>query len=177
MKATGIFRRIDELGRIVIPKEIRKNLKIREGDNIEIYINDKEEVFLRKYSSLKNIKDFAQRFTDSISTLLKTNVIVTDKDHIIAVSGNLKKEYIEKDISNEMLSFIERRVPILENHQKKIQIVNNMEIDATYVIEPIIVEGDTIGLFIIVSLENNVGEMEEKIAKIGSGFFQKYLEE
>jgi len=177
MKATGIFRRIDELGRIVIPKEIRKNLKIREGDNIEIYINDKEEVILRKYSSLKNIKDFAQRFTDSISTLLKTNVIVTDKDHIIAVSGNLKKEYIEKDISNEMLSFIERRVPILENYQKKIQIVNNMEIDATYVIEPIIVEGDAIGLFIIVSLENNVGEMEEKIAKIGSGFFQKYLEE
>lgn len=177
MKATGIFRRIDELGRIVIPKEIRKNLKIREGDNIEIYINDKEEMILRKYSSLKNIKDFAQRFTDSISTLLKTNVIVTDKDYIIAVSGNLKKEYIEKDISNEMLSFIERRVPILENHQKKIQIVNNMEIDATYIIEPIIVEGDAIGLFIIVSEQNNVGEMEEKIAKIGSGFFQKYLEE
>lgn len=177
MKATGIFRRIDELGRIVIPKEIRKNLKIREGDNIEIYINDKEEILLRKYSSLKNIKDFAQRFTDSISNLLKTNVIVTDKDHIIAASGNLKKEYIEKDISNEMLSFIERRVPILENHQKKIQIVNNIDIDATYIIEPIIVEGDAIGLFIIVSLESNVGEMEEKIAKIGSGFFQKYLEE
>lgn len=177
MKATGIFRRIDELGRIVIPKEIRKNLKIREGDNIEIYINDQEEILLRKYSSLKNIKDFAQRFTDSISTLLKTNVIVTDKDHIIAASGSLKKDYMEKEISSDMLSFIERRVPILENHKKSIQIIKNLEIDATYIIEPIIVEGDAIGLFIIVSEQDVIGEMEEKIAKIGSGFFQKYLEE
>lgn len=177
MKATGIFRRIDELGRIVIPKEIRKNLKIREGDNIEIYINDEEEIILRKYSSLKNVKDFAQRFTDSISSLLKTNVFITDKDHIIAASGNLKKFYIDKDLSPDLLSYIERRISILENHNKKISIVLDFPIDATYCIEPIIVNGDAIGLFIILSDENIVGSIDEKIAKIGSGFFQKYLEE
>ena len=177
MKATGIFRRIDELGRIVIPKEIRKNLKIREGDNIEIFVNDSEEVILRKYSSLKNIKDFAQRFTDSISSLLKENVFTTDKDHIISASGNLKKEVLEREISEELLSFIERRVPILENHKKKIQICENLELESTYIIEPIIVNGDAIGLFIILSQDNNVSDIEKTIGQIASGFFQKYLEE
>jgi len=177
MKATGIFRRIDELGRIVIPKEIRKNLKIREGDNIEIYINDNEEILLRKYSSLKNIKDFAQRFTDSISNLLKTNVFITDKDHIISASGNLKKDYINKNLSSYLISFIERRVSIFENHVKKISIISDVEIEGTYCIEPIIVSGDVIGLFIIMSPDKTVGSIEEQIAKIGSVFFQKYIEE
>lgn len=177
MKATGILRRIDELGRIVIPKEIRKNLKIREGDNIEIYITDREEILLKKYSSLKNIQDFAQRFTDSIYSLLKSNVFVTDKDHIIAMSGNLKKDYLKKEISDELLSFIERRNALLEKHKKKISVVKENDIEATYVIEPIIVSGDAIGLFVILSENEAVGETEEKIAQIATEFFTKYLEE
>lgn len=177
MKATGILRRIDELGRIVIPKEIRKNLRIREGDNIEIYITDKEEILLRKYSSLKNIQDFAQRFTDSIYALLKNNIIVTDKDHIIAMSGSLKKDYIGKEISEEMISFITRRNAILEKHNKKISVLQDSSIEATYVIEPIVVEGDAIGLFIIISEKEAVSETEEKIARIATEFFTKYLEE
>jgi AbrB family transcriptional regulator (stage V sporulation protein T) len=177
MKATGIFRRIDELGRIVIPKEIRKNLHIREGDNIEIFITDKEEIILKKYSSLKNIKDFAQRFTDSIYSLLKSNIIVTDKDHIIALSGELKKEYLEKEISEELLSFISRRNNILETHKKNLQILENNCIECTYVIEPICVEGDAIGLFIIFDTKNVVSETEKKIARIATEFFMKYLEE
>ncbi len=177
MKATGIFRRIDELGRIVIPKEIRKNLHIREGDSIEIFITEKEEIVLRKYSSLKNIKDFAQRFTDSIYSLLKSNILVTDKDHIIAASGDLKKEYLEKAISEELSSYISRRSNILEKHQKSINIVEEFGLECTYVIEPIFVEGDVIGLFIILSVEDSVSEMEEKIARIATEFFMKYLEE
>lgn len=176
MKATGIFRRIDELGRIVIPKEIRKNLKIREGDNIEIYISNQDEIILRKYSSLKNIKDFAQRFTDSIYSLLKNNIIVTDKDHIIAVSGNLKKIYIDKEISEEILSYIIRRNNILEKHKKNISIIKNEIIESTYIIEPIIVDGDVVGLFIILS-DGTVSETEQKIAQIAAEFFTKYLEE
>jgi AbrB family transcriptional regulator (stage V sporulation protein T) len=176
MKATGIFRRIDELGRIVIPKEIRKNLKIREGDNIEIYISNQEEIILRKYSSLKNIKDFAQRFTDSIYSLLKSNVIVTDKDHIIAISGNLKKMYLDKEISDELLSFIVRRNNILEKHKKNISIVKDIQIDCTYIIEPITVDGDVVGLFLILS-DDTVSETEQKIAQIAAEFFTKYLEE
>lgn len=177
MKATGIFRRIDELGRIVIPKEIRRNLHIREGDNIEIYINENEEIILRKYSSLKNIKDFAQRFTDSIYSLLKNNILVTDKDHIIAVSGEYKKEYLEKGISEELASFIERRNNILEKHKKQIHFIEDEVVECTYVIEPIYVEGDVVGLFVIFSTEDVVTETEQKIARIATEFFMKYLEE
>ncbi len=176
MKATGIFRRIDELGRIVIPKEIRKNLKIREGDNIEIYISNQDEIILRKYSSLKNIKDFAQRFTDSIYSLLKNNIIVTDKDHIIAISGNLKKNYLDKEISEEIISYIIRRNNILEKHKKNISIIKDESIESTYIIEPIIVDGDIVGLFIILS-DDIVTETEQKIAQIAADFFTKYLEE
>ncbi len=176
MKATGIFRRIDELGRIVIPKEIRKNLKIREGDNIEIYISNNEEIILRKYSSLKNIQDFAQRFTDSIYSLLKNNIIVTDKDHVIAISGNLKKNYIDKEISDELLSFIIRRNNLLEKHKKNIAIIKDETLECTYIIEPIVVDGDVVGLFVILS-EETVGETEQKIAQIATEFFSKYLEE
>ena len=74
MKATGVVRRIDELGRIVIPKEIRKTLRIKEGENLEIFIDDKENVVLKKYSLMNKIEDFAQNFTDSINSLLKHNI-------------------------------------------------------------------------------------------------------
>lgn len=177
MKATGIFRRIDELGRIVIPKEIRKNLHIREGDSIEIFITEKEEIVLRKYSSLKNIKDFAQRFTDSIHSLLKNNILVTDKDRVIAASGECKKEYLEEEISEEIEMFIHRRNAILEKHKKNISFLKEKPMECTYVIEPICVEGDVIGLFIIFSNEEAVAETEQKIARIATEFFMKYLEE
>lgn len=177
MKATGIFRRIDELGRIVIPKEIRKNLHIREGDSIEIFITEKEEIILRKYSSLKNIKDFAQRFTDSIYSLLKNNILVTDKEYIIAASGECKKEYLENEISDELETFIHRRGNILEKHEKTIAFLKEKPIECTYVIEPIYVEGEVIGLFIIFSHETPVTETEQKIARIATEFFMKYLEE
>ena len=177
MKATGIFRRIDELGRIVIPKEIRKNLHIREGDSIEIYITENEEIMLRKYSSLKNIKDFAQRFTDSIYSLLKNNILVTDKDHIIAASGECKKEYLEKKIDEEVTAFIERRNNILEKHKKDIHFLEDQKVECTYVIEPICVEGEVEGLFIIFSTGDPITETEQKIARIATEFFMKYLEE
>ena len=177
MKATGIFRRIDELGRIVIPKEIRKNLHIREGDSIEIYITENEEIMLRKYSSLKNIKDFAQRFTDSIYSLLKSNILVTDKDHIIAASGECKKDYLEKGIHEEVATFIAIRNNILEKHKKAIHFLEDKEVECTYVIEPICVEGEVEGLFIIFSTEDAITETEQKIARIATEFFMKYLEE
>ena len=100
-----------------------------------------------------------------------------DKDHIISASGNLKKDYINKNLSSYLISFIERRVSIFENHVKKISIISDVEIEGTYCIEPIIVSGDVIGLFIIMSPDKTVGSIEEQIAKIGSVFFQKYIEE
>lgn len=177
MKATGVLRRIDELGRIVIPKEIRRNLKIREGDSIEIYITNDDEILLKKYSSLKKISDFAQRFTDSIYTLLKNSIIVTDKDHILAISGNLKKDYAGKEISEELSLLMNRRVSLYEKHKKTISIIEDSPIEASYVIESIVTNGDVAGLFIILSEEENITEIEEKVARIAAEFFMKYLEE
>ena len=120
MKATGIIRRIDELGRIVIPKEIRKKLKINEGENIEIYIDEEEKIILKKYSNIKSIKDFVQTFIESIYTSYKYNIIITDTDKVIAVVGNDKKNVINKEISNDLIKCIKDRKTIINKNLLKI---------------------------------------------------------
>lgn len=177
MKATGVVRRIDELGRIVIPKEIRKNLRLREGENIEIYVDKEENIVLKKYSIVKKLGDFAQDFADSIYAFLKHNIIITDNDTIIAASGDLKKEYLGKPISENLIFSIKRRENILEKHNKKIKIIDDNELNGTYVINSILVNGDVVGLVIIFSLKDNISEVEERVAGIASQFLAKYIEE
>ncbi len=177
MKATGVVRRIDELGRIVIPKEIRKTMRLREGEKIEIYITEKEEILLKKFSTLKNISDFAQNFADSINSFTKYNIIITDTDSIIALSGPLKKEYLNKNISEELVFAIKRRQNILEKHRKPIKLIDEKEVEGTYVMNSIIVNGDVAGLVIIFTEEGIIKDTDEKIAQIASQFFTKYLEE
>lgn len=177
MKATGVVRRIDELGRIVIPKEIRKTLRIHEGENVEIYIDDKENIVLKKYSVMKKLGDFAQSFTDSIYSFLKHTIIITDTDHIIAVSGELKKEYLNSGISENLLTSIQRRENILEKHEKALKIKSDEEIECTYVMNSIVCHGDAVGLVIILSQTDQITEIEEKIAQIAAQFLSKYLEE
>ena len=92
MKATGIIRRIDDLGRVVIPKEIRKNLRIKEGDNLEIFVVN-EDIILKKYSMMNKINDLAQELTDAIYTFMKHSIFITDTDQVVAASGPLKKKY------------------------------------------------------------------------------------
>lgn len=177
MKATGVVRRIDELGRIVIPKEIRKTLRIHEGENVEIYIDEKENIVLRKYSVMKKLGDFAQSFTDSIYSFLKRNIIITDTDHVIAVSGDLKKEYLNSSISDTLLASIQRRENILEKHEKTLKIKSDQEIECTYVMNSILCQGDAVGLVIILSQTEKITEIEEKIVQIAAQFLSKYLEE
>ena len=101
LSTTGIIRRIDELGRIVIPKEIRKNLRIKNGDNLEILV-DGENITLKKYSQIENLENIANMYAESFYQVLKYNVIVTDTDKIVAVGGNLKKKYLNNGISEEI---------------------------------------------------------------------------
>ena len=108
MSTTGIIRRIDELGRIVIPKEIRKNLRIKNGDNLEILV-DGENIILKKYSHIDNLESIASMYAESFYQVLKYNIIVTDTDKIVAVGGNLKKKYLDSGISEEVERMIERR--------------------------------------------------------------------
>lgn len=177
MKATGVVRRIDELGRIVIPKEIRRTLRIHEGENIEIYIDEAENIVLKKYSVMKKLGDFAQSFTDSIYSFLKHTIIITDTDRIIAVSGDLKKEYLNNTISDDLLASIQRRENILEKHEKILKIKADEGLECTYVMNSIVCHGDAVGLVIILSETEKITEIEEKIAQIAAQFLSKYLEE
>ncbi len=176
MKTTGMIRRIDELGRLVIPKEIRKSMRLLEGENVEIFVQG-DQLILKKYSLVKRISDFAQYFTDSIYSFLKENIIITDTDSVIAASGPYKKEFLNQYLSDAMLTSIKRHENILEKHKKILEIVSNKKIECTYILKPIFVRGDMMGFVIIFSQINRLSEVEEKVANIAAEFFMKYLEE
>ena len=177
MKSTGIIRRIDDLGRIVIPKEIRKNLRIKEGDNLEIFVNN-EEVILKKYSMMNKINDLASELTDSIYTFMKHSIFITDTDQVIAGSGPLKKNYINKNISEFIVESIKRRDKMLQNHFKELSFVKNEEdLTCSYVMSTILVNGEAIGMILIISEEEKLGEIEMQMASIASSFMTKYLEQ
>ena len=171
MKATGIIRRIDDLGRIVIPKEIRKKLKINDGENIEIYISD-EKIILQKYSNIKNIKDIAQNLTDSIYSILKDDVIITDTEMVISASGKYRKNLINKKISNELINMMNKKDNNIHNN---INIVNDIEIAENFKINVITENGDIKGSIILIS--NNITKEKEQIININTTFLNKYLEE
>lgn len=177
MKATGVVRRIDELGRVVIPKEIRKNLRIREGENMEIYVDANENIVLKKFSLMKKLGDFAQNFTDSIYSFLKHNILITDTDHILAASGPLKKELLGKPLSEQLLSSIMRRDHVLEKHEKDLSLTPEITITGTYIIYSILCNGDVAGLVLLFSETEGLTEIEEKVTQIAAQFLTKYLEE
>ena len=177
MKATGVVRRIDELGRIVIPKEIRKTLRIHEGENLEIFIDNQDNIVLKKYSALNRIEDLAQSYVDSVYAYMKHNILITDTDNIIAMSGPLKKEYLDKPISENLRNSIERRETMLEKHQKEIHLTDDTVINGTYAFSTIVCNGDAIGLVMILSTEENVTDLEERTVQIASQFLSKHLED
>lgn len=177
MKATGIIRRIDELGRIVIPKEIRKTLRIKEGESLEIYVDNSDNIILKKYSLMKKMEDFAQDFTDSIHSFIKHNVLICDNDTILAISGSLKKEYNQKEISEEMETKIKRRENMIEKHTKKISITDQKDIEGTFAVSPIIVNGDTAGLVMVISENEPVDDIDFKIVQIAAKFLETHLQE
>lgn len=176
MKATGIVRRIDELGRIVIPKEIRKTLRLREGENLEIYTDSDNKIILKKYSLMNKLEDFAQIFTDSIYTYIKENIIITDTDKIIAASGSLKKELLGKEISEQLENYIVRRDSMLESFQKEIKIIGEETVTGSYAFSTIVASGDAVGLVFIFSEEERLSEIEKKITEIAANFLAKHLE-
>ena len=165
MKTTGIIRRIDDLGRIVIPKELRKNLHIKNGDTLEIFV-DSEGIVLKKYSPIESVEDVAIKYADSFNQVLKHNIIVTDKDKVIAVSGVLKKNYLGKCISEFVERGIERRDSFVERQKKSFSFINGVEDVGYYSFSSIVCDGDTLGSVIIVSLDKPILEFEEKMAII-----------
>ena len=183
MKATGVVRRIDDLGRIVIPKEIRKVLRIKEGDPIEIFTGREGELILKKYSPIGELSEFA---TDYAETLAKTTghiACITDKDSVIAVSGGARKEYLEQSISKELEQLMDDKEIYTSNQNNDISlpITKNDNQERKFnsqVIYPIISQGDVIGSVILLSKEQNkkMNETEVKVAQSAAGFLSSQME-
>lgn len=183
MKATGIVRRIDDLGRVVIPKEIRRTLRIREGDPLEIFTDREGGVILKKYSPIGDLSEFSKGYTDSLQQTIGNIVMICDKDSIISISGSPKKEYLEKKISYDLEKIIEERKAVyFEDDSKVVPIYDDEDVEEKYsaqVISPIIAEGDTVGAVIIASKEGGkkFDELEMKLAETASSFLGKQMEE
>ena len=182
MKATGVVRRIDDLGRIVIPKEIRRTLRIKEGDPIEIFTDKEGEVILKKYSPIGELSEFATGYAETLAKTTGHIACITDKDSVIAVSGGSKKEFLEKAISPELEKLIENKeiYTSKDNNEKCLPITKNSttNLNNSQVIYPIISDGDVIGSIVLLSkgAQTKMGESELKVAQSAAGFLSSQME-
>lgn len=182
MKATGIVRRIDDLGRVVIPKEIRKTLRIREGDPLEIFTDRDGEVILKKYSPIEELSSFAKEYAEALQQSIGGTIIITDKDVIISAVGTAKKEYMDKKISTELETIMEgRKTIILGKDSKEVIPIYEDDEKEKYkyqVVAPILAEGDTVGNVVFYTEEDeaNFGEVELKLGETAANFLGKQME-
>ena len=183
MKATGVVRRIDDLGRVVIPKEIRKVHRIKEGDPLEIFTDKEGEIILKKYSPIGELTEFASTYADTISKTTGHITCITDKDTVIAVAGGSKKEFLEKNLSKELEEVIENKEVFKskENNEIAIPITQNEGRERIYnsqVIYPIITDGDVVGTVVLLSKEPNkkMLDADDKVAQSAASFLGNHLE-
>jgi len=179
MKATGIVRRIDDLGRVVIPKEIRRTLRIREGDPLEIYTEKDGEVIFKKYSPMGDLQDFATQLCESIGKNTGHIAAVADRDGIIAVAGAPKRELLDKRNSPELEQQMEQRKNYrYQTGETRLRPAEAVERYHLGVAAPIIAEGDLMGCVMLLMNENDTAptESEQKLAQTVAGFLGKQME-
>lgn len=175
MKATGVVRRIDDLGRIVIPKEIRRSLRIREGDSLEIYTDGTNSITFKKYSPVESINNFIFQYVEALNVSSKKDIIITDTEKIVAVSGNVKKDLIGKKISLRLDDRIQKRTLQVFEKGETLEITENFEYKNAAVLKPIAVYGDLIGAVIVLS-DNRIDDVDRVLAESSATFLGKYLE-
>ncbi len=183
MKATGVVRRIDDLGRIVIPKEIRKTLRIKEGDPLEIFTDKDGEIILKKYSPIGELSEFAINYAETLAKTTGHIACITDKDTVIAVSGAPKKEFLQQNLSQELEEVMDNKeiYTSKENNEVSLPITQNDNKERKYnsqVVYPIVSQGDAIGSIILISKDQNtkMGEMELKVVQSAAGFLGSQME-
>ena len=183
MKATGIVRRIDDLGRVVIPKEIRRTMRIREGDPLEIYTDREGEVIFKKYSPIGELNSFAGQYAETLHKTCDLSVIITDRDSVIASAGVPRKEYAEKRISADLEKITENRSMYqYKSGDRKLSVIDDA--GGGHFIScamPIISEGDVIGCVVSVLPESENGEgrnpeTEAKLIRSAAFFLGSQLE-
>lgn len=170
MNRTGVIRRIDDLGRIVIPKEIRKTLRIKNGENLEIFVNEDENIILKKYNQIDKLKDLANELKDTIHNITKKDVIITNTESII--SSN-KKEYNNKQLKDSFIDIIYQRKDITKEKQD-IEIINNHSLNTSFTLSPVIAGGDLVGSIILLS--ETINDNDKNITKFAANFLARHIE-
>ena len=183
MKATGVVRRIDDLGRIVIPKEIRRTLHIKEGDPLEIFTDKEGEIILKKYSPIGELSEFATGYAETLAKTTGHIACISDKDTVIAVSGGSKKEFLEQGLSKELEEVLENKeiYTSSDNDEIALPITENDNKEWRYnaqVIYPIVSQGDVIGSVILLSKDQGIkmGESEFKVVQSAAGFLGSQMD-
>lgn len=186
MKATGIVRRIDDLGRVVIPKEIRRTMRIKEGDPLEIYVDGGGEVVLKKFSPITSLDNLTTEYAEALNRAVHCIVLIADRDEIIAVSGASKSDYLRKKIGSAVETVMAERRTLTVNRLWEES--NRSDYSLTepaadndicaFCIAPVIPGGDAAGAVILCTKERNriIGETEEKLAETAAGFLGRRLE-
>ncbi|HCJ31622.1 MAG TPA: stage V sporulation protein T [Firmicutes bacterium] len=174
MKSTGITRRIDDLGRIVIPKEIRKNLKIKENEVLEIFINN-DEIILKKFSPFNDSEKVLSDYIKVINDMTGNDVIITDRDKVILSSKRLEERLLNKKLSEYVNDLIENRSIFLSNDMKGIEVIDNEKIKQNYYFIPFIIDSDVVGSIIMFS-GKEIDENSKSLLLIASKLLVNYIE-
>lgn len=148
MKATGIVRRIDDLGRVVIPKEIRRTMRIREGDPLEIYTDAGGEVIFKKYSPMGELSSFASEYADALSSGTALSVLICDRDRCISASGISKRETLDKEVTRDLEKIVETRSNYINENEKNLKALEGLE-NKVCAVAPILSSGDIIGSVVL----------------------------
>lgn len=179
MKATGIVRRIDELGRIVIPKEIRRTLRIRQNDPMEIFTREDGSIVLKKNSPMEDIKTFAGKYADILSETSGMTVCITDREQVIAAAGDDKKKLMDKPVTKELEQAMEDRISIVASDNEDGFVKATEESDFKQeAIHPIICEGDVLGTVLMLSIDikHKFSDTEKKMVKTAANFLGRHME-
>lgn len=180
MKATGIIRRIDDLGRIVLPKEIRKSLKIKEGDMLEIYVQDSGIIMLEKYEPMDSLAKLADKYVEVMSDITGYTACIGTDSYIISAHGQAKKEYLRKDLSQDIVNILNDRINWSNKNEQNINILkdDNKNKYTSQIVVPIIDSGDVIGCIILVSTDvsKHVTDNDINNAKLVASLLEKQME-
>ena len=178
MKATGIVRRIDDLGRVVIPKEIRRTLRIKEGDPLEIFTDREGEVIFKKYSPIGELNSFAVQYAETLWRTCELPVVICDRDSVIACAGVPKRDFMDRRVSDEAEKLIESRSLYAHAAGKEYySVVDGVDQWQISCLMPIITEGDITGCVIsLADTERSASELETKLVQTAASFLSKQLE-
>ncbi|MFR8547978.1 MAG: stage V sporulation protein T [Lachnospiraceae bacterium] len=182
MKATGIVRRIDDLGRVVIPKEIRRTLRIRESDPLEIFTDREGEIILKKYSPIGELGSFAKEYAEALAAASGHSVYITDRDQVIAAAGGTRKDAVGTPVTGQLEAVMNERENIISDAQSGTHVrITSEDAQEAFpqVITPILCEGDVIGSVILRGKDTShkMGETEQVLAKCAAGFMGRQMEQ